>query len=104
MSARVLVFIHGILPTEEDLALAEKHRTRCFRNATAHTEGNLEAHSYAVACDPAWIPKGYRLTPEEESPAPKEDPSEDEEEKDSGVPADAPWINSSAKPLAAEGK
>jgi len=62
--SKIIVFIDGPFPTEEDRELAAKHGTKCFRNA--REPAGLEPHTLAVATDPELIPEGYRTT---ETPA-----------------------------------
>lgn len=64
-SNQILVFIAGPSPTKAELALAKKHSTRCFRNASAHSEGNSEPHRFAVAVSDDLIPSGYKREGEE---------------------------------------
>ena len=66
-SNQILVFIAGPSPTKAELALAKKYSTRCFRNASAHSEGNSEPHRFAVAVSEDLIPSGYKREGEEEA-------------------------------------
>lgn len=67
--SKVIVFIDGPFPTEEDLELAAKHGTKCFRNG--RQEAGFEPHDLAVANDPTLIPKGFKASVVAEEPAPE---------------------------------
>ena len=73
--SKVIVFIDGPFPTEDDLKLAQEHGTKCFRNAQ-HGAGT-EPHDLAVATDPSLIPEGYTVAKKaaDKAPAPNRNPS-----------------------------
>ena len=70
--SKVIVFIDGPFPTEDDRELAAKHGTKCFRNG--REPAGLEPHTLAVATDLDLIPEGYRTT-EAPQDAPEEVPT-----------------------------
>lgn len=65
MYERIVVFIASSSPTKEEEELAKKYSTRCFRNASAHSEGNIEPHRFAIAVSDDLIPSGYKREGEE---------------------------------------
>lgn len=73
---RVIVFIEGIVPTEAERALAEKHGTGVF--ITTQVPVRVIPHRLAVAVKGVKIPEGYttELTAPASAPAvPKANPT-----------------------------
>ena len=89
-SNQILVFIAGPSPTKAETTLAKKYSTRCFRNASAHSEGNSEPHRFAVAVSEDLIPSGYKREGEEE--AASEEASTPEQKAEA---AKLPWTTKS---------
>ena len=73
----IFVFIDGPAPTDEDRALFAEIQADQYLNRQLCEGAKLLPHKFARAVDPAWIPKGYRTEPIEESvatPAPPANP------------------------------
>lgn len=80
-SKKILVFIAGSIPTEAELAFAEKHNTSMFRNATVgEPDACLEACDAVAGCVPEAYLKRYEvakvpfLGKVDEKPAQKSNP------------------------------
>lgn len=92
-SDRIIVFIKGIVPTEEELALAKEHDTKVFVTLSVPQNGNPSPHKFAVCAKGSKLPAGYVSL--EEYKAPKAAPV---------APVAAPAGNPNARiPLAAPG-
>ena len=84
---RVLVFIAGPFPSDEDRELAAKHGTTLFRNGWE--AAGAEVHDLAVSVDPGLIPEGYTTSQEaavEVPVTPTRNPVAPATTKASGIP------------------
>lgn len=91
---KVLVFIPGFMPSEEDRALASEHGTKAFRHLTTPDDAYpIEGHRYCVSVDPALIPEGYNhYSPQEATPiTPVANPTQPPRKK--SAPKTAPFIS-----------